>query len=417
MDKRRAVAIVRAMDADVLIVGAGLNGGALALALAEGGLTSALIDAAPGPAPDAEAPFDGRAYAIAHGSMRLLRALGLWGAIEPDAQPILDIKVADGRPGRGATSPMLHFDHAEIEEGPMGWMVEERQLRRALDEAIAGEPRIVRVAGEVASQEAGATARVALASGARLEGRLIAGADGRRGGTASRAGIDRTTRPYAQASLTCAVAHERPHRGTAWQLFLPAGPLAILPLRGERASVVWTEARAEAERLQALPDAGYLDALRARFGGFLGAIELIGRRSVTPLSLVIAHRLVAPRVALIGDAAHGVHPVAGQGLNAGLRDVAALAEVLTEARRRGQDPGEPSVLADYQRWRRFDAALLAVATDGFNRLFSNDLPGLRALRGAGLGAVARMPLLRRAFIREAAGLTGDLPRLMRGQAL
>ena len=403
------------MNADVLIVGGGLNGGALALALAEGGLTSALIDAGPDPAP--EAPFDGRAYAIAHGSMRLLRALGLWGALEPDAQPILDIRVAEGRPGRGATSPTLHFDHAEIEEGPMGWMVEDRHLRRALHAALAAEPRVSRVEDRVEAQEAGDAARLTLASGRALTGRLIAGADGRRGGTAERAGIDRSVGAYDQASLTCAVAHEQPHRGAAYQLFLPAGPLAILPLRGDRSAVVWTERRAEAERLQALPDDAYLDALRPRFGGFLGAIRLVGERGLTPLSLVLASRLVAPRVALIGDAAHGVHPVAGQGLNAGLRDVAALAEVLTDARRRGQDPGEASVLMAYQRWRRFDAALLAVATDGFNRLFSNDLPVLRGLRGAGLGAVARLPALRRAFIREAAGLTGDLPRLMRGQAL
>ena len=299
----------------------------------------------------------------------------------------------------------------------MGWMVEDRHLRRVLAGAVAAEPRVTRVAGRVASQEADDTARVTLGSGETLMGRLIAGADGRQGGTAERAGIDRSVTDYRQASLTCAVEHERPHRGTAWQLFLPAGPLAVLPLHGARSAVVWTERRGEAERIQALPDEAYLDALRPRFGAFLGAIRLVGERGLTPLGLTLASRLVAPRVALLGDAAHGVHPVAGQGLNAGLRDVAALAEVLTEARRRGQDPGEPSVLMGYQRWRRFDAAVLAVATDGFNRLFSNDLPLLRGLRGAGLGAVARLPTLRRAFIREAAGLTGDLPRLMRGQAL
>ena len=402
------------MDADVIIVGGGLGGGALALALAGGRLSSILVDAAPGAGEDL--PFDGRAYAIAHASMRMLRALRLWDALAPDAQPILDIRVADGRPGTGVTSPALHFDHAEIEEGPMGFMVEDRHLRRALDRALAGERRVRRVEGLVVSQEAGDAARVTLASGETLTGRLIAGADGRRGGTAERAGIDRSVADYRQASLTCAVEHERPHRGTAWQLFLPSGPLAILPLRGDRSAVVWTERWGEAERLQALPDEAYLDALRPRFGGFLGGIRLIGDRGSTPLSLVLADRLVAPRVALVGDAAHGVHPVAGQGLNAGLRDVAALAEVLTDARRRGQDPGEPSVLAAYQRWRRFDSALLAVATDGFNRLFSNDLPLLRGLRGAGLGAMGHLPMLRRAFIREAAGLTGDLPRLMRGEA-
>ena len=402
------------MDADVLIVGGGPVGGTLALALARGGLSSALIDAAP---PAGERPFDGRAYSIAHGSMRVLRALGLGDRLDPGAQPILHIKVADGRPGRGPTSPVLHFDHAEIEEGPMGWMVEDRHLRAVLDAALAAEPRIRRIEGAVAAQETGDTATVRLTSGETLTGRLIAGADGRRGGTAERAGIDRDVTDYDQASLTCAVEHERPHGATAYQIFLPAGPLAILPLTGNRSAVVWTERRAEAERILALPPEDYLAALRPRFGAFLGGLRLIGERGLQPLSLVLADRLAAHRVALLGDAAHGVHPVAGQGLNAGLRDVAALAEALADARRRGEDFGEAVPLAAYQRWRRFDGALTAFATDGFARLFSNDRPGLRALRGAGLGAVARIPAVRRAFIREAAGLTGDLPRLMRGEAL
>ena len=414
MDKPRPKAMLAVMDADVLIVGGGPVGGTLALALARGGLSSALVDPAPA-APDRG--FDGRAYSVAHGSMRVLRALGLGPRLDPDAEPILHVKVADGRPGRGLTSPVLHFDHAEIEEGPMGWMVEDRHLRAALDDALAAEPRIRRVRASVVAQRADDRVRLDLDDGAALTGRLIAGADGRRGGTADRAGIDRSVTDYDQASLTCAVAHDRPHGGTAHQLFLPSGPLAVLPLRGERSAVVWTERRAEAERIAGLPPDAYLAALRPRFGGFLGEIRLIGERGLQPLSLVLADRLVGHRVALLGDAAHGVHPVAGQGLNAGLRDVAALAEALTDARRRGEDVGEASALAAYQRWRRFDGALTAFATDGFARAFSNDLPGLRALRGVGLGAVARLPALRRAFIREAAGLTGDLPRLMRGAPL
>ena len=412
MDKPDRGAILHGMDGDVLIVGGGPVGGTLALALARGGLSSVLIDAAPRPA---ERRFDGRAYSVAHGSMRVLRALGL--RLDAQAQPILHIKVADGRPGTGLTSAVVHFDHAEIEEGPMGWMVEDHRLRAALDDALDAEPRIRRVLGEVAGQDTDGAATVRLASGEVLTGRLIAGADGRRGGTAERAGIDRDVTEYEQASLTCAVEHEHPHDATAYQIFLPPGPLAILPLTGDRSAVVWTERRAEAKRVLALDAEAYLAVLRPRFGAFLGDLRLIGERGLQPLSLVLAERLVARRVALLGDAAHGVHPVAGQGLNAGLRDVAVLAETLTDARRRGQDPGEAAPLEAYQRWRRFDGALTAFATDGFARLFSNDRPGLRLLRGAGLGAVARIPALRRAFIREAAGLTGDLPRLMRGEPL
>ena len=402
------------MSSDVLIVGGGLNGPALALALAQEGFRVTLVDALP--MPERTAPeFDGRAYALALGSRRLLAAIGIWDRVADHAQPMLEIKVSDGRAGEGASPWMLHFDHAEIEEGPMGHMLEDRFLRRALLEAMEASDRITHLAGEsVQDQDVGARARVTLASGRTLEAALLVGCDGRRSGTAARAGIGRTGWDYGQTAVVCAVGHEKPHGGIAHQFFMPAGPLAILPLPGNRCSIVWSETSARADELMALDDTDFLAALRPAFGSFLGDISLAGQRFSYPLDLTLAQSLIAPRTALAGDAARGVHPIAGQGLNAGLRDVAALVDVLSAARQRGEDIGARAVLERYQQWRRFDTATLAVATDTFNRLFSNNNPLARSLRDFGMGAVNALPGLRRRFIREAAGLTGDLPRLMRG---
>ncbi len=400
---------------DVLIVGGGLNGATLALALAAGGISSALIEPTP-PARRSDPEFDGRAYALALTTRRMLAALGLWGRLAPDSQPILDIKVSDGRPGEGASPLFLHFDHAEIEDGAMGHMVEDRHLRAALAAAIAAQPLITEVEGAVSGQGmAPGAAGLTLADGRTLTGRLIAAADGRASPTALRAGIRRSGHDYHQTSLVAAIAHARPHHGTAHQFFTPSGPLAILPLKGDRSSIVWTEHRDRADAIMALDEPGYLAALGPRFGDFLGTISLAGRRYSYPLGLTLAERLVAERLVLVGDAAHGIHPLAGQGLNLGLRDVAALAETLILARRRGEDIGAADVLARYQRWRRFDVATLALATDGINRAFSNDNPLLRLGRDLALGAINALPAARRALIREAAGLTGELPLLMRGR--
>ena len=417
MDNHIPAALGAAMagEQDIIIVGGGLNGCALALALAADGLAATVVDALPRET-RADPGFDGRAYALALSSQRLLRAIGIWDRVAALAEPILQIKVTDGRAGEGPSPWMLAFDHAEIEEGPMGYMVEDRHLRRAFLEALADAPLVTHRAGEtVVAQEAGpAGATVTLASGEAVAGALIVGCDGRQSGTAARAGIRRTGWEYGQTAIVCAVSHERPHGGVAHQFFMPGGPLAILPLKDNRSAIVWSERRERAEALLAMSDAAFLAALKPAFGSFLGKITLAGARWGYPLGLSLAEAMVADRVALAGDAAHGVHPIAGQGLNAGLRDVAALAEVLGQARRRGEDAGSRAVLERYAAWRRFDTATLALSTDTFNRLFSNDNPVLRLARDIGLGAVNRLPGLRRGFIREAAGLTGDLPQLMRG---
>ena len=403
-------------DSDIVIVGGGLNGPALALATAQAGFRVTVIDALSQKVRK-DADFDGRAYALALASVRLLRAIGVWARIGDNAQPMLDIKVSDGHAGSGPASPFfMQFDHGEIEEGPMGHMCEDRFLRRAFLDAMDAEPRITQISGDsVTAQEVfGDHVSVTLKSGGSVTARLLVGSDGRASGTATRAGITRTGWDYAQSALVCAVEHALPHHGVAHQFFMPAGPLAILPLPGNVSLIVWSEANATAAEFAAQDDDAFLEVLKPRFGSFLGDISLRGKRFSYPLGLTIADRFIADRVALIGDAAHGMHPIAGQGLNAGLRDVAALTQVLDEARQRGEDIAAADVLARYEQWRRFDTMTLAIATDLSNRLFSNDNPLLRLGRNLGMGAINAVPALRRGFIREAAGLTGELPALMRG---
>ncbi len=419
MDNPARTSILRGMEMqEVIIAGGGLNGSALALALGQAGLRVTLLDRLPAET-RADPGFDGRGYALALGSKRLLSALDVWQSIAEHAQPILHITVTDGRAGEGPSPLMLDFDYAELEEGPMGFMVEDRHLRRALQDQLQAHPLIdVRDGVEITGHEVrDNSVQVALAGGETLAANVLAGADGAQSPTARRAGIRRMGWDYGQTALVCAISHQLPHNGTAHQFFMPSGPLAILPLTGNRASIVWTETDAEAARIQALDDAAYLAALRPRIGSFLGEIGLAGDRFTYPLGLSLAQRFAAPRIALIGDAAHRVHPIAGQGLNAGLKDVAALAEVLTLAHRRGEDIGRLDVLQRYQAWRRFDVTTLAAATDGFNRLFSNDNSFFRLVRDLGLGAVNSWPGLRRGLIREAAGLTGDLPKLLQGRTL
>ncbi|GGH62252.1 2-octaprenyl-6-methoxyphenyl hydroxylase [Frigidibacter albus] len=409
-------------DTDVLIAGGGLNGPALALALAGAGLTVTVVDAQPARA-RADAAFDGRAYALAIASKRLLEAVGLWSGLADKVQPMTAVKASDGRPGEGPSPFFLDFQSAELEEGPVGYMLEDRHLYAAFLEAMQANPRITHIPATsvIAQEPLAAGIAVILSDGQTLTARLLVGADGRRSGVAERAGITRSGWGYGQTALVAAIAHERPHGGVAQQFFMPSGPLAILPLTGNRSSIVWSEADEAAKTIAALDDAAFLEVLRPRFGDFLGAISLCGPRFMYPLNLTLANAYTAPRIALIGDAAHGVHPIAGQGLNLGLRDVAALAEVLAEAKRRGEDIGAADVLERYQQWRRFDSTTLALGMDSVNRLFSNDNPLLRAGRDLGMGVVQAIPALRRGFMRQAAGLSagpfGKLPRLLAGRPL
>jgi 2-octaprenyl-6-methoxyphenol hydroxylase len=294
-------------------------------------------------------------------------------------------------------------------------MVEDRHLRYSLQTAVQKHTKISpHLGARVISQTHHNTGiTLTLDGGDQINARLLVGADGRNSGTATRAGVRYHGWDYDQTALVCAVTHDTPHQGVAHQFFMPQGPLAILPLTRNRSTVVWSEKTDRAALINSLDNGQYLEVLRPRFGNFLGPIALTGGRFSYPLELRMAQSYIAPRVALVGDAAHGVHPIAGQGLNAGLRDVAALIHVINAARQRGEDFTATQVLARYQQWRRFDATTLAMATDGVNKLFSNDNSCLRLGRDLGMGIINALPGLRRNIVREAAGLTGDLPDLMR----
>ncbi|MDF2231142.1 FAD-dependent monooxygenase [Albimonas sp. CAU 1670] len=406
-------------DADALIVGGGLNGPAAALALAQAGLRVALIDAAE-PDERMRPDFDGRAYNLGLASRRFLQVAGVWEAIAPHVQPVAQVVLEDARPGDRAAAALAHFDHDEIDEGPAAQIVEDRVLRPALLQAAMAHPLIAlhAPATVLATRRDDVGAEAELSTGEVLRAPVLIACDGRDSRLARAAGILRTGWGYDQTGLVSAVEHERDHGGVARQRFLPGGPFAVLPLPGgRRSSLVWTERTAEAQRIHALPDAEYRAEVEARMGGALGAVTLAGRRWMYPLKLSVAQAWVAPRLALVGDAAHAVHPIAGQGLNLGLRDAAALAEVLAEAKRRGEDIGVLTVLERYQRWRRFDGVSLALGMDAVNRLFSNDDPGLRLIRDAGVRLATALRPARRAFMREAAGVSGDLPRMLRGEAI
>jgi 2-octaprenyl-6-methoxyphenol hydroxylase len=400
-------------DAELLIAGAGLTGMLLAVACAGAGLDVAVVDPQ---SPDAmlDQRFDGRTSAIAYGSKLVFDGIGLWPSIAAEAEPIREIRVADD------DSPLfLHYDHRDLGEAPLGYIVENRVLRRALLGHARALPNLRLLAGRrvVTTAAGSAGAEAVLDDGTRLRTRLIAAADGKNSPLRQAAGIRAIEWRYRQTGIVTTVAHQRPHAGIAVEHFLPAGPFAILPMTGNRSSIVWTENADLAQRLGALPDDRFAAELHARFGDFLGRIEPVGPRWTYSLSLMQAERYAARRLALVGEAAHVIHPIAGQGLNVGIRDIAALAELLVDTRRRGLDIGDDGVLDNYQRWRRPDAVVLAAVTDGLNRLFSNTIPPIRLARDIGLGIVNRLPPVKGLLMRHAMGTLGDRPRLARGEML
>ena len=399
---------------DVLIAGGGFAGLALALALRQGLGPDFAVTVAD---PEFGRGNDPRASAIAAAPRRMFEALGVWAAVAAGAQEIRDMIITDSRVEDAVRPVFLSFG-GDIEPGePFAHMIENAALVRELAQKAAAQGVTI-IAQPVMDFAVGRNGvSVTLGDGSVHTAKLLVAADGARSRLRERAGIALRGWSYGQSAIVTTVAHERDHNGRAEEHFLPGGPFAILPLRDRRSSIVWTEHTADAARFVALPDAEFHNALEKRFGLHLGEITLAGPRRAYPLGLWVARDFVAERLALVGDAAHVIHPIAGQGLNMGLRDVAALAEAVVDAARLGLDPGDATVLERYQRWRRFDTLAMGVSTDGLNRLFSNRSDVLRLARDVGLGIVDRLPPLKRMFIREAAGLTGEVPKLLRGEAL
>lgn len=401
------------LDADIAVIGGGLAGLPLAIACAGTGMKVALIDREP-PAHYVAAPFDGRSSAIAYGSQRVLDGIGVWQHLVAQAQPILDIRVTD------KDSPLfLHYDHRAAGDAPLGWIVENRVLRRALYDRMKQLAGLVVLAPATlarADRHAGHV-EIALTDDRLIRAKLMVAADGRESSLRRAAGIRTLRTDYRQHAISGTVGHTAPHRGIAIEHFLPSGPFAILPMTGDRSSIVWTERTETAPALLRLDQDDFERELARRFGDFLGAVTWIGPRWCYPLEGLVAERITDRRLALIGDAAHVLHPIAGQGLNLGIRDVAALAELVVDAHRLGLDPGAADLLARYQRWRRVDTLTLTAVTDGLNRLFSNEIGPIKLLRDIGLGLVQQAPPLKRLLMRHAMGLVGRLPRLVRGEAL
>lgn len=403
-------------DHDVVIAGGGLTGLILARTLAGvfgPQMRIAILDAVEG-----QRRADPRSYALSAGSRRLLEAIGVWGPVAAEAQPVSGIDITDSSLTDAIRPILLSYDTAVTADEPGMWIVPAGVLLEAASAAVTEAASIVPRTGRAAGLSAdGAGITVTLADGDALKAGLVVACDGRNSPLRGAAGIKTVDWRYAQTGIVTTVRHERPHGGRAVQHFLPGGPFAILPLTGNRACVTWTEAEGEAERILALGDAGFLGELEKRFGHRLGTLELAGPRGSWPLAMHLARELIAPRFALAGDAARGVHPIAGQGLNLGLRDVAALSECLVDAVRVGLDVGDATALERYARWRRFDGAASAAAFSALNTLFSQDNALLRSVRDAGLGVVDRLPGLKRALVSEAAGLTGEVPKLLKGEVL
>jgi len=410
---------------DVIIVGAGMAGMTLALALESGGLKVALIEMQPFDA-QLDIGYDGRASAIAYACFRQWKALGIGEALEPLACRMDEIFVTDGRlPGAATGRPLpffLHFTAGEISDRtgdePLGYMLENRHIRKALHDAILARGiRLIAPAAVIDNREDGSFAEVDLDTGETLRAPLVVSAEGRKSRLRDAAGIGHINWDYDQSAVVCTVQMTRSHNHVAYEHFLPTGPFAILPLNDNRACIVWSEKHAKAKALMTVNEDLFHDHLLSRFGEFLGEISLVGPKFIYPLGLGLAEEMHKGRLALLGDSAHGIHPIAGQGLNLGLKDVAALAEVLIEAARLGEDIGSDLVLERYAKWRRFDNVSTSAIMDGFVRLFSNDNPLVRVVRDAGMGLFNRVPALRSFVMEDAGAATGDLPKLLRGELI
>lgn len=401
------------LSADVCVIGAGPVGGTLACRLAAAGVETVLVDRAALP-PMEHPAFDGRAYAIASGARMLLQDAGLWDRLPDPPHPILDIRVTDGRVGRPASRLHLHFDHRDAGDTPFGWMVEARGLRRALNAHVHDIPFLRLFApAEVTAERTSNGATVHVHDGPAIVCRLIVAAEGRQSPLREAAGIPVTQLDYGQTGIVCAISHDLPHNSLALEHFLPAGPFAVLPMAPSHdaeiggapnvSAIVWTERTRTAETILALDNIRFAREIRRRLGGHLGEVRAVGRRWHYPLSAMLAHRYVDTRLALAGDAAHGIHPIAGQGLNLGFRDVIALADLLIEAHGAGTDPGSAALLARYQQARRPDNLAMLGMTDGLDRLFSTNNSAIRLARDLGIAGVNRTGPLKRLFMRRAMG--------------
>ncbi|MBP2297563.1 UbiH/UbiF/VisC/COQ6 family ubiquinone biosynthesis hydroxylase [Azospirillum picis] len=405
------------IETEVVVLGGGLAGLTMAAALATAGVPVVCIDR-DSPERMGGQGFDIRTTAISYASMKVLEGAGVWPHMADKAGPMLDIRIAD------QFSPLfIHYDHTELAmEGkhqPFGWILDNKDIRHALFTRAAELPGLVHLAPAqaVAVERTRRGVTVTLEDGRTVRGKLLVGADGRRSLARDGAGIKVRRWSYDQSAIICTIRHSEPNKGVAVEHFLPNGPFAVLPMTDNRCSIVWSEKTSLVDTYLKLPDDQFIEELTRRSGGYLGEITLLTRREAWPLSVLLADRFVADRLALIGEAAHAIHPIAGQGLNLGMRDIAALAEVVVDAYRLGLDVGGPEVLARFQRWRRFDTVLLAAVCDGLVHLFSNNIPPVRLARDVGMAVINRLPPVKRFFMKHAMGVVGDLPRMIRGVPL